>query len=88
MNLKLITDYYDGDCKCAHLFLQVVFFRGVSSNVRKEVWPFLLGIFSWKSTTQERHQIMEGLVKDYKVLLAKKCSIIIMLLNLVLNIHY
>ena len=53
-------------------FLQVVFFRGVSSNIRKEVWPFLLGIFSWKSTTQERHQTMEELIRDYKVLLAKK----------------
>lgn len=53
-------------------FLQVVFFRGVSSNIRKEVWPFLLGIFSWKSTAQERHQTMEALTRDYKVLLAKK----------------
>jgi len=65
--------------------LQVVFFRGVTSNVRKEVWPFLLGIFSWKSTTQERHQTLAGLVKDYKVLLAKKYIINILL---VLNIPY
>lgn len=40
--------------------------------MRKEVWPFLLGIFSWKSTAQERHQLVEALNDDYKQLQAKR----------------
>ena len=36
------------------------------------MWPFLLGVFSWKSTTQERVQQMETLNKDYQKLQAKR----------------
>ena len=49
-----------------------MFFRGIASDLRKEMWPFLLGIFSWKSTAQERLQQVETLNKDYQKLQAKR----------------
>ena len=33
---------------------QVVFFQGVSPSLRKEVWPFLLGVYKFDSTLRER----------------------------------
>ena len=38
---------------CA-VYTQVVFFKGVSPSLRKEVWPFLLGIYKFDSTSRER----------------------------------
>ena len=36
-----------------------VFRRGISSEgkLRSQVWPFLLGVYDWKTTTEEREQV-------------------------------
>lgn len=36
-----------------------VFFSGMDRNVRKEVWPFLLHVYPYQSTYEERIQIAE-----------------------------
>ena len=36
---------------------QVVFFQGVCPRLRKEVWPFLLQLYSFESTQRERTRI-------------------------------
>ena len=38
-------------------YSQVVFLQGVSPSLRKEVWPFLLGLYTFHSTAGERDAI-------------------------------
>ncbi|SGZ54122.1 CIC11C00000005342 [Sungouiella intermedia] len=46
-----------------------VFHGGLADDVRKEAWPFLLGVFPWDSLTKERATIFQSLqygYSDYK----------------------
>ncbi|GAA5830780.1 hypothetical protein JCM3766R1_003424 [Sporobolomyces carnicolor] len=44
-----------------------IFQRGlVDDDCRKEVWPFLLGVYGWESTTEERKQVAEGKSAEYE----------------------
>jgi hypothetical protein len=36
-----------------------VFRRGVDPPLRKRVWPFILGVYAWDSTTEERSQMWD-----------------------------
>lgn len=36
-----------------------IFFSGMDRNIRKEVWPFLLHVYPYQSTYEERIQIAE-----------------------------
>ena len=44
---------------------QVVFFQGVSPSLRKEVWPFLLGVYQFDSTSREREAARLTLCRRY-----------------------
>lgn len=39
--------------------LRLVYFGGVEHELRKEVWPFLLGHYTFGSTAEERHELDE-----------------------------
>eukprot|EP00244_Chara_vulgaris_P005353 TRINITY_DN2119_c0_g1_i3.p1 TRINITY_DN2119_c0_g1~~TRINITY_DN2119_c0_g1_i3.p1 ORF type:complete len:735 (+),score=130.92 TRINITY_DN2119_c0_g1_i3:174-2378(+) len=45
-----------------------VFYGGVEPSIRKEVWKFLLGHFSWDSTYVEREELQEAKREEYQVL--------------------
>ncbi|KAI8443682.1 rab-GTPase-TBC domain-containing protein [Phakopsora pachyrhizi] len=45
-----------------------IFQRGLSSGARKEVWMFLLRVYDWKSTAEERRSIRLAMNDDYKKL--------------------
>lgn len=36
-----------------------IFFSGMDRNIRREVWPFLLHVYPYQSTFEERVQIAE-----------------------------
>ena len=42
-------------------FKREVFRRGISgeNELRRKVWPFLLGVFDWESTAEEREQVWQ-----------------------------
>lgn len=44
-----------------------IFHGGLDAEdgVRKEAWPFLLGVYDWNSTEQERHTYMNGKRDEY-----------------------
>ena len=42
-----------------------IFQRGLADDARKDVWPFLLGIYGWDSSTLERAQRRRQLSDDY-----------------------
>ncbi|KAL6242733.1 GTPase activating protein [Rhinocladiella similis] len=44
-----------------------IFHGGLNAEdgVRKEAWPFLLGVYDWNSTEQERHVYMNGKRDEY-----------------------
>uniref|UniRef100_A0A8C4IBU0 TBC1 domain family member 15 n=1 Tax=Dicentrarchus labrax TaxID=13489 RepID=A0A8C4IBU0_DICLA len=46
---------------------ELVFRGGITPNLRKEVWKFLLGFYPWNSTTKEREDILrvKTLVDEY-----------------------
>ena len=52
-----------------------VFYGGVAANVRKELWPLLLGTHSFSSTSAERVQEAEAQRKEYVTLRAQWESI-------------
>ncbi|GAA5915965.1 GTPase-activating protein GYP7 [Sporobolomyces salmoneus] len=44
-----------------------IFQRGlVDDDCRKEVWPFLLGVYGWESTKEERKQVAEQKSAEYE----------------------
>ncbi|KAM0790942.1 hypothetical protein ACM66B_004247 [Microbotryomycetes sp. NB124-2] len=48
-----------------------IFQRGLASDVRKEVWPFLLNMYPWDSDTRQRKDIRLERTKVYDNLKAK-----------------
>ncbi|KAK4047305.1 GTPase activating protein [Microbotryomycetes sp. JL201] len=48
-----------------------IFQRGLASEVRKEVWPFLLNVYPWDSDTQQRRKIRQEKTQIYDKLKAK-----------------
>lgn len=43
----------------------VIFSGGVESGARPEVWPFILGFFSWDSTKKEREAVLQSKITEY-----------------------
>jgi len=48
-------------------FKREVFRRGISgeNELRRKVWPFLLGVFDWESTAEEREQVWQRKTSAY-----------------------
>ena len=44
---------------------QVIFFQGVAPPLRKEVWPFLLGLYSFDSSERERTRVKSKKLEEY-----------------------
>uniref|UniRef100_A0A8C4I8S0 TBC1 domain family member 15 n=1 Tax=Dicentrarchus labrax TaxID=13489 RepID=A0A8C4I8S0_DICLA len=44
---------------------ELVFRGGITPNLRKEVWKFLLGFYPWNSTTKEREDILRVKTDEY-----------------------
>ncbi|SCV70203.1 BQ2448_1597 [Microbotryum intermedium] len=42
-----------------------IFQRGLAEDARKDVWPFLLKVFRWTSTTEERKRIKQEKTDQY-----------------------
>ncbi len=45
-----------------------IFHGGIADNIRHEVWPFLLGVYPWNSSDEERRIIRTTLRSDYEAL--------------------
>ena len=45
-----------------------IFQRGLSEGARKYAWPFLLGVYPWNSSKQERDQILSDKRQQYEKL--------------------
>jgi hypothetical protein len=43
----------------------VIFFQGVAPPLRKEVWPFLLGLYSFDSSERERTRVKSKKLEEY-----------------------
>ena len=55
-------------CVCVSLLyyeLKVIFFQGVAPPMRKEVWPFLLGLYRFDSTGEQRRELWHMRHKEY-----------------------
>lgn len=53
-------------------FLQIIFFGGITPEARRLVWPFLLNVYSFDSTHEERAAIREDYRKVYEALKKKR----------------
>lgn len=53
---------------------KLIFFAGVNSTFRKEVWPFLLLYYPFISTFSEREDIQESRVIEYVAIVRKRAS--------------
>ncbi|KAK9076740.1 hypothetical protein SSX86_005074 [Deinandra increscens subsp. villosa] len=49
-------------------FRKRIFYGGVEHNLRKEVWPFLLGYYSYDSTYAEREYVMSVKKSEYETI--------------------
>lgn len=52
-----------------------IFHSGLEHGVRRQAWMFLLGVFAWSSTRQERQQERQRLQKAYQTLKKQWTSI-------------
>lgn len=51
---------------CGHI--QVIFFQGMKPELRKEVWPFLLGLYQFDSSERERLRIRHKRHEEYRAI--------------------
>eukprot|EP00884_Botryococcus_braunii_P015793 jgi/Botrbrau1/2898/Bobra.0036s0039.2 len=65
----------DGRCLDEKGLRRRIFHSGLEASVRKEAWLFLLGVFSFSSTHQERELGMRRLRKKYRTLKRQWTSI-------------
>uniref|UniRef100_A0A1I8N8I1 Uncharacterized protein n=1 Tax=Musca domestica TaxID=7370 RepID=A0A1I8N8I1_MUSDO len=54
---KWIALHEDGVITSHEELFRLVYFGGVAHEIRKEVWPYLLGYYSFGSTTEERQKL-------------------------------
>lgn len=54
-----------------HRVLGIIFHGGIQPSLRKEVWPFLLSVYPWDSTSEERRVIYLSLQEEYCTLKRK-----------------
>ena len=54
---------------------QAIYFAGLDASLRREVWPFLLGVYPWQSTSEQRDTIRNDLFLAYQQLKRKRYSI-------------
>ncbi|XP_030041588.1 small G protein signaling modulator 2 isoform X2 [Microcaecilia unicolor] len=59
--------------------LRLVYYGGVSHDIRKEVWPFLLGHYKFGSTKKEMDRVDEVIASKYQRVMAewKACEVIV-----------
>ncbi|KAL5473150.1 hypothetical protein EMCRGX_G027598 [Ephydatia muelleri] len=69
--LKTLMDA-EGRITDEQFMKKIVFFQGIALNLRKEVWPFLLGVYSFGSTAVERNKAKEDLLTEYRSIQAKR----------------
>ncbi|KAL8561077.1 hypothetical protein ACOMHN_031021 [Nucella lapillus] len=50
---------------------RLVYYGGVSHDLRKEVWPYLLGHYKFKSTPQERANLDERIRTEYERIMSE-----------------
>ncbi|KAJ3573956.1 hypothetical protein NP233_g2081 [Leucocoprinus birnbaumii] len=57
-------------------FRREVFRRGIStSNLRKKIWPFLLGVFDWESSAVEREKFWQRKRQEYQEVKDTWCGV-------------
>ncbi|KAM4663287.1 TBC1 domain family member 16 isoform 2-T2 [Discoglossus pictus] len=53
---------------------KAIFFGGIDSSLRGEVWPFLLGYYSWESSSEEREALRAHKREGYSQIQLKRVS--------------
>ncbi|XP_056406042.1 TBC1 domain family member 16 isoform X5 [Hyla sarda] len=53
---------------------KAIFFGGIESSLRGEVWPFLFGYYSWESTSQEREALRVQRREEYAQIQNRRLS--------------
>uniref|UniRef100_A0A915IGJ3 Rab-GAP TBC domain-containing protein n=1 Tax=Romanomermis culicivorax TaxID=13658 RepID=A0A915IGJ3_ROMCU len=51
---------------------KAIFFGGLDQTLRKEAWPFLLNVYPWNSTFEQRDQIRNDLFLEYQNIRKKR----------------
>ncbi|XP_024944502.1 small G protein signaling modulator 1 isoform X2 [Cephus cinctus] len=51
--------------------LRLVYYGGVAPELRKEVWPYLLGHYQWGSSSNERQELDEGTRQSYETTMSE-----------------
>ena len=62
--------------KIFYLLLQVVFFQGVTSALRKEVWPYLLHVYSFSLTETAKKSQFQRMSEDYQQIDSERYDIL------------
>ncbi|XP_069809020.1 TBC1 domain family member 16 isoform X3 [Dendropsophus ebraccatus] len=53
---------------------KAIFFGGIESSLRGEVWPFLFGYYSWESTSEEREALRVQRREEYAQIQNRRLS--------------
>ncbi|KIH67962.1 hypothetical protein ANCDUO_01704 [Ancylostoma duodenale] len=63
----------DGAVNDSTTIRKAIFFASMEPNLRKEIWPFLLRVYPWQSTLEQRETIRNDLFLEYQNLRRKAC---------------
>lgn len=53
---------------------KAIFFGGIDKNLRVEIWPFLLGMFDFESTEEDRMELEKEKTAEYETIKKKRAS--------------
>lgn len=54
--------------------IQAIFFASIDSSLRREIWPFLLRVYPWESTVEEREAKKNDLFLEYQTVKRRRFS--------------
>lgn len=51
---------------------KAIYFASIETSLRKEIWPFLLRVYTWNSTFEQRETVRNDLFLEYQNIKKKR----------------
>lgn len=62
----------DGSIDDSYTIRKAIYFASMDQSLRKELWPFLLRVYTWNSTLEQRETVRNDLFLEYQNIKKKR----------------